>query len=108
MTIEMTDPSAAVSSHKDAAISSPRLDPDIVVPRHPLSHRLRAWLLWLVRRGLLTWSWAPSEMFRVSALFTDWRNMAEFGRAFLHPNFRDWDNYLEDIIVTIQIGLCGT
>jgi phosphonate transport system permease protein len=104
MTIEMTEPrlgvAAAISTRRDAA--------DIVVPQRPLSHRLRAWLLWLALLGLLAWSWAPAEMFRVSALFTDWRNMAEFGRAFLHPNFHDWDAYLEDMVVTIQIAIWGT
>ena len=53
----------------------------------------------LILMGLLAWSWAPSEMFRVSALFTDWRNMAEFGRAFLHPNFHDWDICAGHILV---------
>ena len=104
MTIEMTDPRLAIS----AAIPPHRDDSDIVVPRHPLSYRLRAWALWLVLMGLLAWSWAPSEMFRVSALFTDWRNMAEFGQAFLHPNFHDWDSYLADMVVTIQIAIWGT
>ncbi len=104
MTIEMTDPmpraAAATASHRD--------DADIAVPQHPLAHRLRGWGLWLVLMGLLAWSWAPAEMFRVSALFTDWRNMAEFGHAFLHPNFHDWDSYLADMIVTIQIAIWGT
>jgi phosphonate transport system permease protein len=104
MTIEMTDPmpraASATASHRD--------DADIVVPQHPLARRLRGWGLWLVLMGLLAWSWAPAEMFRVSALFTDWRNMAEFGHAFLHPNFHDWDSYLADMIVTIQIAIWGT
>jgi phosphonate transport system permease protein len=47
-------------------------------------------------------------MFRVSALFSDWRNMAEFGAAFLAPDFRDWDTYLVDMVVTIQIAIWGT
>ena len=103
MTIEMTDTRIAVSaaspSHPDTA--------DIAVPQHPLSQRLRAWGLWLVLMGLLAWSWSPAEMFRVTALFTDWRNMAEFGHAFLHPNFHDWDTYLEDMVITIQIAHLG-
>jgi len=104
MTIEMTEPGLAIS----AAIPPHHDHAEIIVPRHPLSHRLRAWALWLVLMGLLAWSWAPSEMFRVSALFTDWRNMAEFGQAFLHPNFHDWDSYLADMVVTIQIAIWGT
>jgi phosphonate transport system permease protein len=115
MTIEMTETRVGVPSAVSPAAASPAPavpphndDAEIIVPRHPLSHRLRGWLLWLVLMGLLAWSWAPSEMFRVSALFTDWRNMAEFGRAFLHPNFHDWDSYLADMVVTIQIAIWGT
>lgn len=81
---------------------------DIQVPQHPPAHRVRNWLLWLLVAGLLAWSWQPAEMFRVVALFTDWRNMAQFGGAFLHPNFHDWDTYLIDMVVTIQIALWGT
>ena len=80
----------------------------IAVPTHPLSRRLRDWLIWLAVFALLAWAWAPAEMFRVSALFTDWRNMAEFGSAFLRPNFHDWDHYLADMIVTVQIAIWGT
>ena len=86
--------------------ATPMLDDPI--PRQPLASRVRGWLGWLLVIALLAWSWSPSEMFRVSALFTDWRNMAEFGGAFLHPNFRDWETYLSDMVVTIQIAIWGT
>lgn len=78
------------------------------IPRHSLSSRARGWIGWLLLIALLAWSWSPAEMFRVSALVTDWRNMAEFGGAFLHPNFRDWETYLIDMVVTIQIAVWGT
>jgi phosphonate transport system permease protein len=81
---------------------------DVIVPRYPLSRRLWNGALWLIVFALLAWSWTPAEMFRVSALFTDWRNMAEFGGAFLKPNFHDWDNYLADMVITIQIAIWGT
>jgi len=79
-----------------------------IVPQQPLSRRLRSWLVWLIVIALLAWSWNAAEMFRVTALFTDWRNMAEFGSAFLHPNFHDWDHYFSDMVVTIQIAIWGT
>jgi ABC-type phosphate/phosphonate transport system permease subunit len=63
----------------------------IAVPSYPLARRLRAWLAWALIFALLLWAWAPAEMFRVVALFTDWRNMAQFGAAFLKPNFHDWE-----------------
>jgi len=78
------------------------------VPQQPFGQRLRGWLGWLLIAGLLAGSWNAAEMFRVTALFTDWRNMAEFGGAFLHPNFRDWDSYITDMVVTIQIAIWGT
>jgi len=81
---------------------------DIVIPQYPLIRRLRGWFAWTLIVGLLVWSWNAAEMYRVSALISDWRNMAEFGQAFLNPNFHDWDHYLSDMIVTIQIAIWGT
>ena len=81
---------------------------NVAVPRHPLARRVHGWVLWGLIALLLAWSWQPAEMFRVVALVTDARNMAEFGSAFLHPNFHDWDSYLLDMVVTIQIALWGT
>jgi phosphonate transport system permease protein len=82
--------------------------PGPAVPHYPLAHRLRGWLVWAVVFGLLAWSWNGAEMFRGSALFTDWRNMAEFGHAFMHPNFHDWESNIRDMAVTIQIAIWGT
>jgi phosphonate transport system permease protein len=103
MTIEMTGPRPA-----DAGVFAPKDLAEILVPRQPLGRRLRGWLFWLVIMALLAWAWQPAEMFRASSLFTDWRNMAEFGNAFLKPNFHDWDSYLADMVVTIQIAIWGT
>ncbi len=80
----------------------------IAVPSHPLPHRMRRWLVWLAIVLLLVWSWAPAEMSHATSLLTDWRNMAEFGRAFLHPDFHNWDQYVGDMLVTIQIAIWGT
>jgi phosphonate transport system permease protein len=81
---------------------------DVAVPRHSLARRSRSWTLWLIVLALLVWSWGPAEMFRAASLLSDWRNMAEFGRAFLHPNFHEWNSYLADMIVTVQIAIWGT
>lgn len=95
--------------NRPAGTGLPKSDTDeIAVPRHSLARRSRSWGLALLVVGLLAWSWGPAEMFRAASLFTDWRNMAEFGHAFLHPNFRDWDSYLADMLVTIQIAIWGT
>ncbi len=83
-------------------------DRETAVPRHPLTKRAKGWLGWAIVAAVLVWSWAPSEMFRATSLVSDWRNMAEFGKAFLHPNFHDWDHYVADMVVTIQIAVWGT
>jgi phosphonate transport system permease protein len=82
--------------------------PDIAVPQHPLSRRMQSWILFLALLALLVWSWAPAEMYRFTALFTDWRNMAQFGEAFLRPNFHDWRLYATEMVVTVQIAIWGT
>src|SRR6516162_3173566 len=104
MTVESVDIGLSAPTAAPAKLDSSA----IAVPQRPLSQRLRGWLLWLAIFGLLAWSWSPAEMFRAGALFTDWRNMAEFGSTFLHPNFHEWDGYLQDMIITIQIAIWGT
>lgn len=98
----MTDTAARMSPQQD------KLAPEISIPRYTLSHRMKSWAIWLFIAALLVWSWSPSEMFRATALVTDWRNMAEFGKAFLSPNFHQWESYLVDMVVTIQIAIWGT
>ena len=95
-------------AHERDARARPPEQTDIVVPSHSLARRARSWTLGLLIVALLIWSWGPAEMFRAGSLLTDWRNMAEFGRAFLRPDFRDWGDYLADMIVTIQIAIWGT
>ncbi len=90
-----------------AALDS-QVMPDIAVPQPPLAERLRKGAIWLILILLLAWSWAPAEMSKAANLVTDWRNMAEFGSAFLHPNFHDWDVYVSEMVVTIQIAVWGT
>ncbi len=80
----------------------------IEVPRPSFDRRARGWLLWLSIAALLAWSWGPTEMRKATALFTDWRNMAEFASGFLRPNFRDWDVYLWEMVETVQIAVWGT
>lgn len=80
----------------------------LAVPRQPWQRRMRGVLITLAVLALLAWSWGPTEMKNWILLFTDWRNMAEFMSAFLKPNFHDWDIYLEEMLVTIQIAVWGT
>lgn len=91
-----------------AALRDAGVENSVEIPQHPLSRRLRVPLMWLVVGAILVWSWAPTEMWKAANLITDWRNMAEFGSAFLRPNFHDWELYLTEMVVTIQIAVWGT
>jgi phosphonate transport system permease protein len=56
----------------------------------------------------LVWSWYPAEMDRWTYLFTDAGNMAEYAKGFLSPSFRDLDDYLREMMLTVQIAIWGT
>jgi phosphonate transport system permease protein len=65
-------------------------------------------LVWGGLALALLWSWSPAEMYRWVSLFTDAENMAEYGRGFLSPNFHEWEYYVEEMILTVQIAVWGT
>ena len=97
---------AADGAHVAAAPAPDEAGAAAAVPRHPLARRLTGWLFWFMIVAVLAWT--PAEMYRAADLIHDWRNMAEFGSAFLRPNFHDWDSYLADMVVTLEIAAWGT
>jgi len=78
------------------------------IPRKPLGARARNWLIWLTIGGLLAWGWAPTEMYKIGGLITDWRNMTEFASGFAKPSFANWRAYLGEMIETVQIAIWAT
>ena len=64
--------------------------------------------IYLIVAMLLIWSFAPAEMQNAIFLWTDAGNMAEFGKDFLRPDFHEWEMYLGEMIVTVQIAIWGT
>lgn len=57
--------------------------------------------------GLLAGSWEGADM-RPMALIKDSQNMAMFLADFFPPNFRDWQVYFKEMVITIQIAVWGT
>lgn len=57
---------------------------------------------------LLVWSAGPAEVSNSTYLWTDAGNMAEFAKDFLQPDFRKWQMYLSQMVVTVQIAVWGT
>lgn len=66
--------------------------------------RLIGWGLVL---ALLAWSWNGAEM-NPLALFRDAGNMAVLAADFFPPDFSDWELYLHEMLITVQIAIWGT
>lgn len=79
-------------------------------PRSGRSLLVSSWgsvIAWGLACAVLIWSWQGAEM-NPAALFSDGGNMAEFAADFFPPDFRQWDLYLTEMVVTVQIAIWGT
>lgn len=56
---------------------------------------------------VLIWSWQGSEM-NPYALIEYSGNMLKLGSDFFPPNFHDWDMYVKEMLITVQIAVWGT
>ena len=89
----------------DATHTAPAVKPMI---ERNWSEVVWGYVTWIALIALLAWSWGPAEMGRWTYLFTDADNMANYASGFLSPDFKDWNYYVREMIVTIQIALWGT
>jgi phosphonate transport system permease protein len=80
-----------------------RLEP----PRRDLKRSIWYYVGWGLALAVLVWSWEGAEM-QPAALFTEAGNMSAFLEGFFPPNFTDWPDYLNDMLVTVQIAVWGT
>jgi len=55
----------------------------------------------------LAWAWKGAEM-NPGLLIQDAGNMWVLINDFFPPNFADWDLYIEEMVVTVQIAIWGT
>lgn len=62
---------------------------------------------WGVVLALLAASWKGADM-RPADLWRDSGNMAAYAGSFFPPDFSDWETYLREMTVTLQIALWGT
>jgi phosphonate transport system permease protein len=62
---------------------------------------------WAVFLGVLTWAWDGADM-RPLELIRDSGNMVQFLNGFFPPNFLEWENYVQEMLITIQIAVWGT
>src|SRR5690554_1860491 len=66
-----------------------------------------AWAGWVLLVLALAWAWNGAEM-NPAMLWRDGGNMREFLGDFFPPDFRYWQRYLSEMLVTIQIAIWGT
>ena len=64
-------------------------------------------LLWGLMLALLSLAWQGSEMAPVK-LVQDSGNMWTLITDFFPPDFKEWRSYLDEMLITIYIGLWGT
>ena len=85
------------------------LPPDVslATPATPLHRKLRQLLAAAAFTVVLAWAWEGAEI-RFGELIADRGNMIEYGRAFLRPDFADYRLFFTEMVVTLQIALCGT
>lgn len=78
------------------------------LPADPTAGRtlpqLFGWATFLIFLG---WAWNGAEM-RPLDLFRDSGNMAKYASEFFPPDFRDWEIYLKEMIITLHIAVWGT
>ena len=70
----------------------------------------RSWfslLSWAVVLAVLVVSWQGAEMTPLT-LIKDGGNMATFAADFFPPDFSQWQDYLTEMAVTLQIAVWGT
>ncbi|MDJ0722949.1 MAG: phosphonate ABC transporter, permease protein PhnE [Desulfobacterales bacterium] len=81
----------------------------LALPRAPRWKRWILMLAWAVALFLLVWAWRGSQM-NPGAFFVreNQQNMALFAQGFAPPDFANWREYRNEMIVTIQIAIWGT
>jgi len=77
-------------------------------PSRLLSDRLIDASIWGGLAGLLVWSFWPAEMFKLPLLGVNAGRMGEYMAGFLQLELDNWEIYVEQTLVTVQIALWGT
>ena len=77
------------------------------VPKTPLGVILSRLVAIVLLVAILLFSIEGAEI-RFGDLWENRGNMLEYGSGFLKPDFLDWPDYLQEMIITLQIAVWGT
>jgi phosphonate transport system permease protein len=78
-----------------------------VLPPRALKRSIGNILGWAVALAILVWAWDGADM-RPAELIRDSGNMVHFLAGFFPPDFLEWQSYLSEMLVTVQIAVWGT
>jgi phosphonate transport system permease protein len=67
----------------------------------------KKWIYGLTIAGILAWSWQGAEM-DFGMLVRDSGNIGILAQDFFPPSFSDWQLYVSEMLVTVQIAIWGT
>ena len=80
---------------------------ELEIPKTPLSIILIRLFSTLVILSILLFSVKGAEI-RFGDLWTNRDNIVQYGSGFLKPDFIDWPDYLQEMIITLQVAAWGT
>lgn len=73
----------------------------------PPRHGLLRWVGWLLLAIVLAWAWRGADI-RPGELVRSGGNLVTLARDFFPPDFRDWRDYVSEMVLTVQIAVWGT
>jgi phosphonate transport system permease protein len=80
---------------------------DVALPRRDTKRSVLSLVGWGLLFAILVGSWEGADM-RPMALIKDAGNMASFAAGFFPPNFLEWELYLSEMLITVEIAIWGT
>ena len=77
------------------------------LPKPELKRSTTNVLGWGALVAILMWSWDGADM-RPMELIRDSDNMVQYLLGFFPPNFTEWEIYVQEMLITIQLAVWGT
>jgi phosphonate transport system permease protein len=80
---------------------------EIEIPKRTIIKTIGYFIGWIAVFVILAWAWKGAEM-RPLDLITNSNNSLILFKDFFPPNLHNWEIYLEEMLITIQIAIWGT
>ena len=81
--------------------------PELHIPVISLRTKLVRLTGMVIICAILIWAYQGAEI-NFATLYNNSGNMILYLKGFLQPDFLEWQSYLEEMLITIQIAIWGT